>query len=130
MYFNRAFENLPSSLLEELRTLEQEGNVYAQFWYDESDESRYCRIPFKPPEIVEYVDSLTAYDGFLGYRSEIDDDSEALNRISHEAIKTRVRDYNEWARDHEDAPKPFVPAAFYSDDLESLLIRISVVFYR
>lgn len=120
MYFNRGFENIQRSLLEELRTLEEEGNLYAQFWYEEFDEFRYCRISLKPQEIVEYVDAITAYDEFLGYRSEGYDDRDALDQISNETVRRRVKEYNDWAGEQEN-DLTFVPAAFYSDELESLI---------
>lgn len=120
MYFNREFENLERAILQDLRTLESEGNIYSQFWYEEFEEFRYCRIPFEPNEIVEFVESLTAYNEFLGFRYEGLDESEALSRISNDRIKERVREYNDWARE-EGLDQTFVPAAFYSTELESLL---------
>ena len=118
-YFNREFEQLPKAFKEDLRTLEEEGNIYAQFWYDELDEFKYCRVPFKPAEIVEYVDSITAYDEFLHFRAQGCDDEEALDRISSDKIKTRVRERAERAR--ERGQPAFVPAQFYTGELESLV---------
>jgi hypothetical protein len=120
MYFDREFTNVPEPFHEELRTLEEEGNIYSQFYFEEFEESRYCRVSLKPSEIVEYVDALTAYDEFRQYHSEGYSKSEAIDKISNETIKARVKEYNEWAKEQERA-NPFVPAAFYSSELESLL---------
>jgi len=118
-YFNRDFNHLSQGLRKDLRTLEEEGNLYAQFWYDEFDEFRYCRVPFKPDEIVEYVDSLTAYNEFLEYRSRGFESEEALERISNEKIENRVRERVESARERNQPT--FAPAQFYTSELESLV---------
>jgi hypothetical protein len=106
--------------LQDLDTLEREGATYAQFWKDDVQDFRFCRIRFKPAEIVAYVDASVAYDEFLGYVEQSGDPALALDRISNAEIQNRVLEYNRWAESIEQYDTHYCFAAFMGNHLESL----------
>lgn len=118
--FGRVFQNIGKEFTEDLRSLEENGCVYSQFWREGLDEFRFCRIQLDPDEIVGYVDSLSAYDEFLGLRQDGFSQETALAQISNKRIQNRVKEYNRWAREQDSAVE-FCAAAFHGGDLESLL---------
>ncbi len=120
-FFGRQFSNIDTDFLQELRNLSAEGCIYTRLWRDEIDEFGFCRIQFRPEEIVKYVDSLDAYDEFQGYVDQGNSADKALDNISNNKIKRRVRDYNEWTEDIGQPETKFSPAAFLTDELESLV---------
>jgi len=120
-FFNREFEHLEPRILDDLRTLESEGAVYYQFWREESQDSRFCRIRFTPSEIVEYVDALSAFDEFKGLLAGHNNPHIALADISNARIKKRVIEYNEWAAGMGHDYLAFCLAAFIGEDLEDLV---------
>ncbi|WP_353633500.1 hypothetical protein [Halobacterium sp. NMX12-1] len=120
-FFGKTFDNLPQSLNKDLRDLEQEGCMYAQFWNDDLEKFAFCRIQFKPSEIVKYVDSLKGYDEFLEYVSKGYDKYEAVEMVSDDRVKRTAKDYAQWVQDNGHPQDPYCPAAFYLDHLESLV---------
>jgi len=119
-FFEREFRHLDPAFLQELEQLENEGAVYSQLWVEELEDFRFCRINFRPREIVEYVTTTAAYDEFLGLVEAGFELDEALSRISDKRIRERVRSYNTWAEENRQDTQ-FCPAAFHGPDLESLL---------
>lgn len=114
-YFGREFDHINQHVREELRDLERYGCIYTQF-VREGSGSGYCRIQFKPDEIVQYVDAIQGYDEFLEYRDRGFSVDRALESISDDRIKKTVRDYNE----SRDDPS-YAPAAFLGGELEALV---------
>jgi hypothetical protein len=119
--FNREFNHLDASFLQDLQTLEDEGALYFQFWLEELNDSRFCRIRLTPSEIVEYVDAITAFNEFQGYYQKFHDPDLALSLISNVEVRKRVEEYNEWTISIGQDDTAFCFAAFAGDDLEGLL---------
>ncbi|MEW5928871.1 MAG: hypothetical protein AB1941_15530 [Gemmatimonadota bacterium] len=119
--FDREFRYLDPSFLEDLNTLENEGAIYSQFWQDEFRDFRFCRIRFRPNEIVSYVNASIAYDEFLEHLEKVGDPSAALERIGNGMIRTRVLEYNEWTASIDQHDTQFCFAAFLGSDLELLV---------
>jgi len=120
-YFGRNFNHLQQAHLDELRTLERDGAVYTQFWNEDLDKFAFCRIQFEPDEIVDYVDSLYAYDEFLGYVEEGDSYHDALQKISDDRVINAVREYHEFIEESGSSANRYCPAAFFLNELEALL---------
>lgn len=120
-FFGREFSRLDDEHLEDLRNLETQGCKYSQFWNEDLGKFAFCRINFEPNEIVGYVDALSAYEEYLMYRDRGNSRKEALEQISNSKIKRRVKEYNEWAEQTEDAGALYCLAAFLGPELESLV---------
>jgi hypothetical protein len=120
--FERQFNHIDKQHAEELRTLEMQGCIYSQFWREEYEEFAFCRVQFKPREIVKYVDASEAYDEFLGNLESSDSPSEALDDISSDKIRRRVEEYNEWAEEIGQPDTKFSFVAFIGEELESLTV--------
>lgn len=118
---SRNFEHLDSELLQDLQTLENEGAVFSQFWQEDDQDLRFCRIRFTSREIVDFLDAAVAYNDFLGLQEESEDSDDALKRISNDSIKRRVLEYNDWATKIGQSDTCFCYAAFSGDHLEDLL---------
>lgn len=113
-FFNHTFNNTSEFLLNDLETLQREGSTYADFV-----DLGYCRINFKPKEIVEYVEAAKAYDEFLGLKNKYDSAERALDEITNSRIRERAKTYNEWATSMgQDTHYCF--AAFLGNELEDL----------
>ena len=120
-FFNRRFPNLEPHFLDDLRTLEEEGAIYAQFWQEDDNESRFCRIRLTAAEIVEYVEASCAYDEFEALCRKNGDPDIALMKLANHRIRKRVQDYNDWTISIGQEDTLFCFAAFIGDDLEALL---------
>jgi len=120
-FFGREFSHLNKDLLNDLRDLESDGCIYTQLWREEIEKFGFCRIQFTPDEIVKYVDTLDAYNEFQRYIDQGDSPPDALSEISNNKIKRRVREYNEWTEEIGQPETKYSPAAFYTEELESLI---------
>ena len=118
--FNREFQHLSAHLLQELQTLQEEGAIYAQFWQEDSNDFRFCRIRLTPAEIVDYVDALFAVDEFKGLLQQYGDSSLALAHLSNPQVRNRVEEYNRWAISSGQDEMTFCFAAFLGRHLEAL----------
>ena len=118
--FGREYSHLDPVFLQELRNLSDEGAIYAQFWREQSESFRTCRIRFQPEEIVAYVEALTAFDEFQAQCEIGRDSNRALEAVQSEQIRNRVREYNEWTRSAGQPETQFCAAAFMGEHLESL----------
>lgn len=118
--FDREFNQVNKGILDDLQSLEYEGSIYARFWSETDEDFHSYRIDFEPSEIVEYVESATAFEEWIRHRNNGLEEEEALEQIDDERIKNRVRDHVEWAKGRENAVK-WNFAAFISGDLESLV---------
>lgn len=118
--FERQFRHLGPELLQDLQTLEVEGALYSQFWREDVQDFRFCRIRLRPAEIVAYVDAATAYDEFLGHFANLGDPAAALEAVSSPVIRRRVHDYNEWTQSIDQLDTLYCFAAFLGDDLKNL----------
>jgi hypothetical protein len=127
--FGHHFKSIPSSLAEELITLEREGAIYAHFADDvkgpDEDgnwEFRYYRIRLKPAEIVGFVEATLANTKFDAAIARGADFDEALAAIDDPRIAERVREYGEVALDDGSITDiRGCPASFYPEGMESLL---------
>jgi hypothetical protein len=119
--FGRDFSYLDKSLLNDLRDLESDGCMYTQLWRDEIDKFGFCRIQFKPDEIVKFVEALDSYNEYQRYIDQKHSPADALNEISNNKIKRRVQEYNEWAESVGQPDIKYSPAAFLGEELESLV---------
>lgn len=120
-YFGRSFDNLDRTFTEDLWDLQEKGCVYTQLPNRDTGKHGICRIQFNPEEIVQYVDAMSAYDEFLGYKKQGHSSKKALEKISNNKIKRRVKEYNEWTEEIGQKDTMFSPASFYTSELESLL---------
>lgn len=118
-FFGREFSYLSDSHLEDLRNLEEQGCVYTQLYREEHERFGFCRIQFEPDEIVDYVDSITAYEEFLSYRENGHSPEKALEKVSDDRVIAAVKKYNQSALDSNAIP--YCPAAFYLGHIEDLL---------
>lgn len=119
-FFKRQFRHLDASFLQDLKTLQDEGAVYSQFFQEELNDVRFCRIRFTPGEIVNFVDASAAYDEFEGLYQQYDDPELALDQISDDRIRSQVEEYNRWTISIGQADTAFCFAAFLSEYLENL----------
>lgn len=121
-FFDYKFTALTPSFLEDLSNLEREGAIYSQFWRDDVEDFRFCRIKFTPKEIVNYVEAIKAFDEFVQLKSHPQNYSakDALNDLSNTKIKRRVEAYNEWV-DKIGQDTAYCFAAFLGDHLENLV---------
>ena len=119
--FNREYIYLEPHFLDDLRTLQDEGAIYSQFWQEDLQDFRFCRIRFTPSEIVEYVDASSAFDEFQGFYQSFDDPQRALTLLSNSEIKKRVEEYNEWTISIGQNDTAFCFAAFIGEALEGLV---------
>ena len=118
-YFGKSFQELPRTFREELRNLQEQGCIYSQFWRDDKEKFAFCRIQFRPKEIVQYVESLHSYDVYLrALETEINKE-EALKEVPNKEVRDRVREYNRDAESRGAAK--YSPASFYTDHLELLV---------
>ena len=93
---------------------------YSQFFQEELNDFRFCRIRFTPSEIVNFVDASAAYDEFEGLYREYGNPEVALDRLSDTRIRSRVEAYNRWTTDIGQVDTAFCFAAFLGEHLESL----------
>ncbi|MGX1975015.1 PD-(D/E)XK nuclease domain-containing protein [Streptomyces kronopolitis] len=99
--FGKTFKNMLPGNAEDLRTLEQEGVIYAEFGdYGEEGEhlgtfTRY-RIPLTPAEIYEYVEASLAEQQFAKAFRETMDFTAAVLAIEDEKYRKRVTEYGEY----------------------------------
>lgn len=127
--FGHHFKDIPSSLAEELITLEREGAIYSHFadtikgpdangnW-----EFRYYRIRLQPAEIVGYVEAVLAHTRFDAAVASGADFDEALAAIDNAGIAKRVREYGDVTlEDGSTLDIRGCPASFYPEGMESLL---------
>ena len=120
-YFDTEFNNIGRPLAKDLQTLEDQGCTYVQFWRKEIEEFGFCRVQFEPGEIVEYVDAMRAYDEYRGNVDQGYKRDEALKKISSAKFRRRVEKYNEWTEKEGQPETKYSPAAFYGEELESLV---------
>jgi len=118
--FDREFRHLSPDFLQDLDTLEKEGSIYTQFWQADVQDFRFCRIRFRPGEIVAYVDAIMAYDEFLGYCEDTGEPVTALAQISDSTIRNRVLEYNRWTASVGQHDTLYCFAAFIGEHLEDL----------
>lgn len=118
--FNREFQHLSAHLLQELHTLQEEGAIYAQFWQEDSNDFRFCRIRLTPAEIVDYVDASFAFDEFKGLLQQYGDSSLAVAHLSNPQVRNRVEEYNRWTISIGQDETAFCFAAFLGKHLEAL----------
>lgn len=118
---SREFNHLDSESLQDLHDLEREGAIFAQFWQEDDQDFRFCRIRLTYREIVDFLDASVAYDEFLGFQETIKNSSSALKRISNHTIQHRVLEYNEWATKIGQKDTRYCYAAFLGEHLESLI---------
>jgi len=119
--FDRQFNNLDAAHLHDLQTLESEGAVYSQFYREEFNTFRFCRIRLHPPEIVGYVDAAAGYDEFLGRLGLVGGPDAALAALSDRRFIERVREYNRWTVTNGQPDTQFCFAAFLGDHLADLV---------
>jgi REase_DpnII-MboI len=119
--FDREFRHLSPDFLQDLDTLEREGSIYTQLWQEDAQEFRFCRIRFRPGEIIAYVDAVMAYDEFLGYCEDTGDPIAALDQISDAKIRNRVLEYNRWTESVGQHDTRYCFAAFMGEHLEDLI---------
>lgn len=118
--FNHEFHHLDPHFLQDLLTLEQEGAIYTQFWQEESQDFRFCRIRFRPAEIVSYVDASRAYNEFLRHYTLSGDPAAALEQIKDAKIRNQVMEYNRWTESIDQYDTLYCFAAFIGNELEDL----------
>lgn len=122
-YFGRLFKHTPEEFLSDLRSLSMEGALYAYLWIDEEAEFRQTRIALRPEEIVEYVDAQTSFEEYQRHLSLGFTSKRSLELTSNPRIASRVREYNEWARDNGGGAA-YCFAAFLGPHLESLTCSV------
>lgn len=117
----KEYDHISRVHLEELRDLEKHGYIITQFYHKDEQEFKFCKIEFTQDELVKYADSLKAYDEYLGYLNEGFDKEESLSKLSDDRFEPIVKEYNEHCREVGQPEVQFAPAAFFLDDLESLV---------
>ncbi|PSL56802.1 hypothetical protein B0I31_103559 [Saccharothrix carnea] len=99
--FGHLFKNILPEFAENLRALETEGAIYADFAdYDSSGKhigtfSRY-RIKFTPAEIFEFVEAHLAHQEFAEALTLTGDFTAAVLAISKEKYRRRVTEYSNY----------------------------------
>jgi len=110
-YFGTSFNYIDNKhYLDDLHTLEEYGCVYGNFYMEEYEEFRLCRIEFNSSEINQYVESISARNEFLKYRDQGYSEKEAAELISNEKVRKRVQKSDSTS-----------PARFLSAHIETLI---------
>lgn len=128
--FGKTFKNMLPGNAEDLRTLEQEGAIYAEFADHDEDGNfigtftRY-RITLTPAEIYEYVESSVAEQQFAKAFRETGDFTAAVLAIEDEKYRKRVTEYGQYGnqprKDGTTIDIRGCSASFLGPDLESLV---------
>ncbi|GHF68575.1 hypothetical protein [Streptomyces griseosporeus] len=128
--FGKTFKNMLPGNAEDLRTLEQEGAIYAEF-ADRDEEGTFLgtftryRIALTPAEIYEYVEASVAEQQFMKAFQETRDFTAAVLAIEDEKYRKRVTEYGEYgSRPFKDGTVIDIrgcSASFLGPHLESLV---------
>jgi hypothetical protein len=122
--FGKRFENLLPDFEAQLQSLSIESAIYEYLWNEEDHEFRQTRIRLRPDELVRYVDAMRALDEFYSAVKSGLNSKDALDRVSSNEIRARVRSYNEWAAENKYFDQQNCPAAFIGEDLENLTCSV------
>ena len=128
--FQFTFEDVLLGNAEDLKTLESEAAIYAEFAdYNEDGKflgtfTRY-RIQFTPPEIVEYVQAHIAEQEYLKALRLTDDFTAAVLAVSDPRFRQRVAAYNQYGKSRLSGGGTIdnrgCLASFLGPDLEALV---------
>ncbi len=117
-------------MAEQLRTLEAEGAIYAEFADPESDRggratfTRY-RVVFTPAEIFEYVEASLAEQEFIAALGKTGDFTASVLAIRSDKYRKRITEYGNYGKSRTRHGDEWdirgCTASFLGEDLEALV---------